>query len=85
MSAYMEKIMKASGQQTPETKRVLELNTDHPVVSKIKGIYEADKDNPVLKDYSQMLFDVAVISEGGKVDNPAKFSKMVGDLMNSAL
>ena len=85
MSAYMEKIMKASGQATPETKRVLEINTDHPVVSKIKGIYKADKDNPVLKDYSQMLFDVAVISEGGKVDNPAKFSKMVGDLMDSAL
>ncbi|MGD9211281.1 MAG: molecular chaperone HtpG [Desulfobacteraceae bacterium] len=85
MSAYMEKILKSSGQKTPETKRVLELNTDHPVVSKIKGIFETDKDNPVLKDYSQMLFDVAVIGEGGKVDNPAKFSKMVGELMNSAL
>lgn len=85
MSAYMEKILKASGQKTPETKRVLELNTHHPVVSKIKGLFEKDKENPLLKDYSQILFDVAVIGEGGKVDNPAKFSKMVGDLMNSAL
>ena len=85
MSAYMEKIVKASGQKTQETKRVLELNTNHPVVSKIKGLFEKDKKNPALKDYSKMLFDVAVISEGGKVDNPAKFSKMVGDLMNSAL
>ena len=85
MSAYMEKIIKASGQKTQETKRVLELNTNHPVVSKIKELFEKDKKNPLLKDYSQMLFDVAVISEGGKVDNPAKFSKLVGDLMNSAL
>jgi molecular chaperone HtpG len=85
MSAYMEKIIKASGQKAQETKRVLELNTNHPVVAKIKELFEKDKKNPALKDYSQMLFDVAVISEGGKVDNPAKFSKMVGDLMNSAL
>jgi molecular chaperone HtpG len=85
MSAYMEKIIKASGQKTQETRRVLELNTNHPVVSKIKELFEKDKKNPLLKDYSQMLFDVAVISEGGKVDNPAKFSKMVGDLMNNAL
>jgi len=85
MSAYMEKIMKASGQQTPESKRVLELNTDHPVVAKIKELFEADKKNPLLNDYSQMLFDVAVIGEGGKVDNPARFSKMVGDLMTVAL
>ncbi len=85
MSAYMEKILKASGQKTPESKRVLELNTDHPVIGKIKGIFEADKDNPMLKDYSQMLFDLAVISEGGKIDNPGNFSKLVGELMNSAI
>jgi molecular chaperone HtpG len=85
MSAYMEKILKASGQKVPETKRVLEINTEHPVLSKIKGLFEKDKENPVLKDYSQMLFDVAVISEGGKVDNPARFSKTLADLMDSAL
>lgn len=85
MSAYMEKILKSSGQKTPETKRVLEINLDHPVVSKIKEIFETNKDNPVLKDYSRMLFDVAIVSEGGKLDNPAKFSKMVGELMSDAL
>jgi molecular chaperone HtpG len=85
MSAYMEKILKASGQAPPESKRVLELNLDHPVVSGIKTIYENDRDNPLLKDYSQLLFDMAVIGEGGKLENPAQFSKMVGDLLASAL
>jgi molecular chaperone HtpG len=81
----MEKILKASGQAPPETKRVLELNLDHPVVSGIKNIFENDRDNPLLKDYSHLLFDMAVIGEGGKLENPAQFSKMVGDLMASAL
>ena len=85
MSAYMEKILKASGQKPPEAKRVLELNMDHPVVEKIKALYENDRDNPQLKDYSQILFDMAMVSEGGKLDNPARFSKMVAELMARAM
>ena len=85
MSAYMEKLLKASGQKPPEAKRVLELNMEHPVVAKINALFESDRENPALKDYSQLLFDMAVVGEGGKLDNPARFSKMVGELMARAL
>jgi molecular chaperone HtpG len=85
MSAYMEKIMKASGQKTPDQKRVMEVNVNHPVMGKIKELFETDTTNPVLKDYSDLLFDIAVISEGGKLDNPARFSKQLGDLMTKAV
>ena len=85
MSAYMEKLLKASGQKPPGVKRVLELNMDHPVVEKIKAVFEKDRDNPELKNYSQLLFDMAVVAEGGKLDNPGRFSKMVGDLMSRAM
>jgi molecular chaperone HtpG len=85
MSPFMEKILKASGKQMPENKRVLELNTDHPVLEKVKSVFEKDKDNPVLKDYSSLLFDIAVIGEGGKLENPSRFNKMIGDLMADAL
>ena len=85
MSAYMEKIMKASGQKTPDQKRVMEVNVNHPVMSKIKELFETDTTNPVLKNYSDLLFDIAVISEGGKLDNPARFSKQLGDLMTKAI
>jgi molecular chaperone HtpG len=85
MSAYMEKILKASGKQAPQVKRVLELNIDHPVIDKIKTVFEKDKNDPALEDYSNLLFDMAVISEGGKVENPARFSKMVADLMARAI
>ncbi len=85
MSPFMEKILKASGKQMPENKRVLELNTDHPVLEKVKSVFEKDKDNPVLKDYSSLLFDIAVIGEGGKLENPSRFNQMIGDLMADAL
>ncbi len=81
MSGYMEKILKASGQEAPQTKRVLELNMAHPVMEKIHAMFEADKDDAKLSEYIHLLLDLAVIGEGGKVDAPSKFSKVVGDLM----
>jgi len=81
MSGYMEKILKSAGQQLPENKRVLELNMDHPVMEKIRGMFEADKNDPKLNDYIHLLLDLAVIGEGGKLDDPSRFSKLIGDLM----
>ena len=85
MSAYMEKILKASGQPVPDNKRVLEINLEHPVVEKMRALYEKDKESPVLNDYASLLYDLAVIGEGGKVAEPAKFGKIVSDLMSNSL
>jgi molecular chaperone HtpG len=81
MSGYMEKILKSAGQPTPANKRVLELNMKHPVIGKVHAMFEADKNDPRLNDYILLLLDLAVIGEGGKVDDPSRFSKLVGDLM----
>lgn len=85
MSAYMEKILKSSGQEVPTSKRVLELNTDHPLMTKVNKLFEADRDNAALGEYSQLLYDLAVVGEGGKVDNPGEFSRLVGELMSKAI
>ena len=81
MSGYMEKILKSTGQETSDNKRVLELNMAHPVMEKIHSMFEADKKDPKLNNYIHLLLDLAVIGEGGKVDDPSRFSKLVGDLM----
>ena len=81
MSGYMEKILKSAGQPTPANKRVLELNMKHPVMGKVHAMFEADKNDPRLNDYILLLLDLAVIGEGGKLDDPSRFSKLVGDLM----
>jgi molecular chaperone HtpG len=85
MSAYMEKILKSTGQQTEEVKRTLELNMEHPVLTKLKALHEKDEKSEVLKDYSWLLLDMAIIGEGGKVENPSRFSKLVGDMMANAV
>lgn len=85
LSAYMEKLLKATGQPMPENKRILELNLNHPVMEKIKTLHEKNPDDEAIKDYSRLLYDLAVVGEGGKVDNPARFSKQIGDLLSQAL
>jgi molecular chaperone HtpG len=85
MSAYMAKILRATGQPVPEAKRVLELNLDHPVVAGINALYEKDRDSDRLKDYAQLLYDMAVVGEGGKLDNPVRFAREVGALMAADL
>jgi len=85
MSAYMEKIMKSADRKMPDQKRILELNIKHPVIGKINEMFESDRSNPVLKDYSKILLDLAIIGQGDKIENPSLFSKKVGELMSEAL
>jgi molecular chaperone HtpG len=83
MSAYVNKMLRAYGKPVPEIKRILELTIEHPVILKLETLFGKAKDDPVLKDYSQLLLDIAIISEGGKLQNPARFSKMIGELMSN--
>jgi molecular chaperone HtpG len=85
VSAYMEKLLKASGQPMPPSKRILELNISHPVMEKIQSIFEKNQEDAALKDYSLLLYDLALVSEGGKIENPARFSRQIGELMAKAL
>ena len=85
MSAYMEKILKSTGQQTQDVKRTLELNMEHPLLVKLKALHEKDDKSELLKDYTWLLLDMAIIGEGGKVENPSRFSRMVGDMMANSV
>jgi molecular chaperone HtpG len=85
MSPYMEKILKAAGQKVPRTKRVLELNMENPLLKKIvKKIEEQKAEKEVVEEYSHFLYDLAVISEGGKLDNPVRFNKTMVSLVENS-
>jgi molecular chaperone HtpG len=85
VSAYMQKILKATGQEPSPVKRVLELNVDHPVMPPVKRLFENDRESLLLKQLVDMLYDVAVIGEGGRLENPSAFSRSVSELMIRAL
>jgi molecular chaperone HtpG len=77
VSGNLARILKAVGQKAPEVKPILEVNPRHPVVQRLKG-EEAKFD-----DWSAVLFDQALLAEGGQLDDPATFVKRVNELMLS--
>jgi molecular chaperone HtpG len=73
MGGNMERIMKSFGQDVPETKPILEINPTHPLVKKLK--------TKVDEDLVNVLFDQAVLSEGGQLKDPAEFVKRMNKLI----
>jgi len=85
MGSYMEKILKATGQDSGSSKRILEINMGHPVVEKLNAMFGENQEDQRIDDYIRLIYDMAVISEGGKIDDPGNFSKMVGHMMAGSL
>lgn len=77
VSGNLARILRAAGQKAPLSKPILEINPKHPVVLRLK--YEEQK----FDDWSAVLFDQALLAEGGQLDDPASFVKRINDLMLS--
>ncbi|MDC0390949.1 molecular chaperone HtpG [Candidatus Thioglobus sp.] len=73
MGGNMERIMASLGQDVPETKPILEINPTHPLVKKLK--------TKVDENLVNILFDQAVLSEGGQLKDPAEFVKRMNKLI----
>ncbi len=71
----LARILKAAGQNAPVSKPILEINPSHPAVLRLK--YE-DKH---FDDWAAVLFDQALLAEGGTLDDPATFVKRINQLM----
>lgn len=85
ITPQMEQMMRAMGQNVPPTKRILELNPDHDLVKKLQAAYEANKDDPRLAEYAELLYGQALLAEGGSLQDPARFSRLLADLMTRAV
>ncbi len=75
LSGNLLRMLKAAGQQAPDTKPILEINPQHPLVLKLK--YE-DKQ---FDDWAIILFDQALLAEGGQLQDPAAFVKRINQML----
>ncbi len=75
LSGNLVRMLKAAGQNAPESKPILEINPDHPLVQRLK--YEEAK----FDDWSHILFDQATLAEGGNLADPASFVKRLNEML----
>ncbi|AGS40236.1 MULTISPECIES: molecular chaperone HtpG [Cycloclasticus] len=81
MGAHMERIMKAAGQDMPTSLPIFEINADHALIQRLKD--EADDER--FADLSNLLFEQALLSEGGQLEDPATFVHRLNKLLQSLL
>jgi molecular chaperone HtpG len=77
MSGHLQRLLKAAGQKAPESRPILELNPAHPLVTRLK-------EGPDLADWAHLLFDQALLAEGGQLDEPAAFVQRLNRLLLDA-
>ncbi len=75
ISGHLLRMLKAAGQSAPDSKPILEINPHHPLVQRLK--YEEAK----FDDWSSILFDQAMLAEGGQLADPAGFVKKLNDML----
>ncbi|MFC5473974.1 molecular chaperone HtpG [Paraherbaspirillum soli] len=75
LSGNLMRMLKAAGQEAPESKPILEINPDHPLVQRLK--YEEAK----FSDWSHLLFDQAMLAEGGALADPSGFVKRLNEML----
>ncbi|HUW27403.1 MAG TPA: molecular chaperone HtpG [Sulfuriferula sp.] len=76
MGANLERLLKAAGQNVPGTKPILEINPKHALVQRLKDQTDSDK----FSDWSAILFDQALLAEGGQLEDPAAFVRRLNEL-----
>ncbi len=77
ISGNLERILKAAGQSTPENKPILEVNPNHELIKKLEKIEE----NQLFNDYSSVIFDQAILAEGGQLDDPIGYVNKVNKFL----
>ena len=77
LSGNLARMLKAAGQAAPESKPILEVNPDHPLLQRLK--YEEAQFN----DWSHILFDQALLAEGGTLSDPSSFVKRLNEMLLS--
>ena len=75
LSGNLLRMLKAAGQNAPNMKPILEINPEHPFLSKLKS------DDQHFDDWTNLLFDQALLAEGGQLNDPANFVKRMNQLL----
>lgn len=82
---HMERLFRAMNQEVPVSKRILELNGDHPLIAAFSARLSENADDEQLKRYAAVLYDQALLLEGSPLADPAAFAREVVELLSAAV
>jgi molecular chaperone HtpG len=81
----LARIYRASGQEVPVGKRILELNPNHPLVTGLRDAHQDRADDPSVAETAELLYGTALLAEGGALEDPARFAELLADRLARSL
>lgn len=84
LAPHIERMLRARNQGLPGSKRILELNANHPLIQKLETLCEKDESPELVSDWIRLIHDQALLAEGSPIEDPAKFAKRLTALMTHA-
>jgi molecular chaperone HtpG len=85
LSPQLEAMLRQAGQEIPERKPILELNSQHAILDKLSARFDADHSDPRVGKAARVLFGQALLAEGGQLEDPVAFCELVTELMAELL
>lgn len=80
-SPQLERLLQKSNMGAPKQRRIMELNPQHQIFSKLQERYAKDKSDAIIGDYAELLLGYALLAEGSELPDATRFNKLVADLM----
>ncbi|MGC9497431.1 molecular chaperone HtpG [Streptomyces sp. WG7] len=85
LTPALENMYRAMGQEVPRAKRILELNPEHQLVKSLNRAYTQQEDRTELTETAELVHALAVLAEGGRPQEPARFVKLMADRLERTL
>lgn len=79
MTPALARIYRASGQEVPAGKRILELNPNHPLIVGLRQAHADRPDDVTIAETAELLYGTALLAEGGALEDPARFAQLLAD------
>ncbi len=82
--AYLERLMRNHDQSMPKTKRILEVNGQHPLIANLRKLHDNEPGSDRVKEWTEILYDQALLLEGSPVEDPARLARRMTTLLQAA-
>ncbi|MFY0580436.1 molecular chaperone HtpG [Cystobacter fuscus] len=79
--AFVERLLRERGRSIPRAKRILEVNPQHPIIQHLSALQQKEPGSEQLKEWVEMLYDQALLTEGSSVEDPNRFARRMTALM----
>jgi Hsp90 protein len=84
-SPHLQRLLQRGKGGGPKTRRIMELNPDHPLITRLYERFQANPDDPMVNDSMEILFELALLAEGSEVADPIRLNQLTLELLQKSV